>query len=62
MNRTALRVTWYRQAVHKFNIFPEFPMLSAIRQNSYVPRSRRCIGRREAQSREPVNKRKDLPV
>jgi hypothetical protein len=32
------------------------------RQNSYSTRSRRCIGYREAQSREPVNNRKNLPV
>jgi hypothetical protein len=32
------------------------------RKNSYSPCSRRRIGRREAQSREPVNKFKKLPV
>jgi hypothetical protein len=32
------------------------------RQNSYVPHSRRCTGRWEAQSREPVNNGKNLPV
>jgi hypothetical protein len=32
------------------------------RQNSYVPHSRRCTGRREEQSYEPVNKGKNLRV
>jgi hypothetical protein len=32
------------------------------RPNLYAPRSRLCTGRREAQSREPVNKGKNLPV
>jgi hypothetical protein len=31
-------------------------------QNSYATRSRQCTGRREAQSREPANKVKNLPV
>jgi hypothetical protein len=31
-------------------------------QNLYAPRGRWCIGRREAQSHEPVNKGKALPV
>jgi hypothetical protein len=32
------------------------------RQNPYSPRSRQCAGGREAQSREPFNKGKNLPV
>jgi hypothetical protein len=32
------------------------------RQNSYALRSRLCTGHREAQSREPVNKGKNLRV
>jgi hypothetical protein len=31
------------------------------RQNSYAPRSTPRIGHREAQSREPINKGKNLP-
>jgi hypothetical protein len=31
-------------------------------RNLYAPRSRQCTGRREAQSREPVNKGKNFPV
>jgi hypothetical protein len=32
------------------------------RQNLYLTHSRRCAGRHEVQSREPVNNRKNLPV
>jgi hypothetical protein len=32
------------------------------RQNSHLTHSRRCAGDREAQSREPVDNRKNLPV
>jgi hypothetical protein len=32
------------------------------RQNSYAPRGKQRTVRREAQSREPVNKVKELPV
>jgi hypothetical protein len=32
------------------------------RQNSNVPRSWRCTGRREAQNREPVSKDKNLTL
>jgi hypothetical protein len=31
-------------------------------QSSYLTYSRGCAGNREAQSREPVNNRKNLPV
>jgi hypothetical protein len=63
MNRTALRETYCRQAVHK--VSSKFYRPSDIlihRQNSYTLRSRRCTGRREAQSRVPVNKGKNVPV
>jgi hypothetical protein len=44
----------------QFNYFPSFQTLSAIRHadssaNWYAPRSKQRAGRREMQSREPIN-------
>jgi hypothetical protein len=61
MNCTACRETKCRQAVHKLfiSLHSKYYRLSGKLihwQNSYAPRSRRCTGRREAQSSEPVKK------
>jgi hypothetical protein len=60
MNRTARRETYCRQVVKK--LITSFHSkrfwssgLLIHRQNSYEPRSKRCTGRREKHSREPVN-------
>jgi hypothetical protein len=61
MNRTARRETKCRPAVHKLIISLHSvryrPSGMVIhRPNSYAPRGKHGTGRREAQSREPVNK------
>jgi hypothetical protein len=61
MNHTARRKTQCRQAVHKLitSLHSKRYRPSGMlihRQNLYVPRSKRRTRRREAQSREPVNK------
>jgi hypothetical protein len=67
MNRTARRETECRQSIHKIitslhskRYRPSGMLID--RQNSYAPCSRRCTGRRESKSREPVNKVKKLFV
>jgi hypothetical protein len=67
MNRTARRETKYRQAVHKLinSLHSKRYWPSGIliyRQNSYAPRGKPHTGRRETQSREPVNKVRNLSV
>jgi hypothetical protein len=67
MNRTAHRETQYHQAVHKLitslhckRYRPSGMLIH--RQNSYAPCSWRYTGRREAQSRERINKINKLSV
>jgi hypothetical protein len=65
MNRSSRRQTQCRQEVHTVTYLnSKHYRPSGIpihRQNSYRPRSQRCTDRRrEAHSREPANKRRNL--
>jgi hypothetical protein len=67
MNRAARRETQCGQAIHKLiaSLHSKCyrpPGMLIHRQNSYAPPSKWRTGRREAQSREPVNTVKKLPV
>jgi hypothetical protein len=56
-------VNWFTKLITSLNSKRYQPSGILIhRQNSYAPLSQRCSGRREAQSREPVNECKNRPV